>query len=263
MRWGAGLMQPDTQTGFTSALLDPDLSVPQNIVDPEGRIAPRRFAVYRNNVTVSLIEAVKSTFPAVLALVGEVFFAEMARRFVRQTPPQSPLLFTYGRDFADFIAGFEPARGLPFLSDVARLDRAWLDAFHAADAVPFDAGELSGLDDGGLGETRFAAAPATRLVQSVFPLVTIWQAARNGEQPRFDNAPQAQWALVTRPDYAVGVQALDPAAGQFFAALIAGDTLVTAAEAALAADPGFDFAGALGLVLSSGAFCAASPSTGE
>jgi len=182
-------MQPDTQTGFTSALLDPDQAVPANIVDPAGRIAPKRFAVYRNNVTVSLIEAVKSTFPAVLALVGEAFFAEMARRFVRQTPPQSPLLFEYGRGFADFVAGFEPAGGLPFLADVARLDRAWLDAFHAADSAPFDSGMLAGLDDAGLSETRFVAASATRLVRSTYPLVTIWQAARDGEQPCFDHAP--------------------------------------------------------------------------
>ena len=256
-------MQPDTQTGFTSALLNPDLAVPQNIVDPKGRIAPKRFAVYRNNVTVSLIEAVKSTFPAVLALVGEAFFAEMTRQFVRQTPPQSPILFEYGRGFADFIAGFEPAGGLPFLADVARLDRAWLDAFHAADAARFDASLLAGLGDAALGETRFAAAPATRLVRSAFPLVAIWQAARNGEQPRFGHAPQTEWALVTRPDYEIGVRALHSATGHLFAALIVGQTLGAAAEAALLADPAFDFAGALGLVLSGGAFSGVMPPSGE
>ena len=199
-----------------------------------------------------------------LALVGEAFFVEMARRFVRQTPPQSPLLFEYGRGFADFIAGFQPAGGLPFLADVARLDRAWLDAFHAADSAsaPFDSRVLAGLDDAGLSASRFVATPATRLVQSTYPLVTIWQAARNGEQPRFDDAPHAEWALVTRPDYEVDVRALDPATGQMFAVLIEGETLAVAAEAALAVDPAFDFAGALGLVLTGGAFCTAMPPSG-
>ena len=256
-------MQPDGQTAFTSALLAPDAPVPENVVDPKGRIAPKRFAVYRNNVTVSLIEAVKSSFPAVMALVGEDFFAEMARQFVRQTPPQSPLLFEYGPGFAEFIAGFPPASGLPFLADVARLDRAWLDAFHAADASPLDAARLAGVSEGDLAESRFTAAPATRLVASIYPLVTIWKAARAGTQPHFAETPEAEWALVTRPDLDIGVMALTPDAGRFFAALISGATLAIATETALEADPSFDVATALGLVLGGGGFSGAQLPTGE
>ncbi|MBU1176377.1 MAG: DNA-binding domain-containing protein [Alphaproteobacteria bacterium] len=251
-------MPPDGQTGFAAALLHPDLDVPQNLVDPHGRIASRRFAVYRNNVIVSLIEAVKSSFPAVLALVGETFFAEMARRFVRQAPPQSPLLFDYGRDFAGFIEDFEPAKSLPFLADVARLDRAWLDAYHAADAAPFAPAALAGRHDAALSETRFVPCPATRLVASAFPVVAIWRAARDGCQPHFSSAPQAEWALVTRPDLNIDVVPLDAATGGFFRDLLAGAPLGVAAEQALAADPGFDFGHALGLVVSGGAFAGVS-----
>ena len=50
-------------------------------------------------------------FPAVERLVGEEFFAGMAREFVMAHPPRSPLLLTYGDEFPDFIAAFEPARG--------------------------------------------------------------------------------------------------------------------------------------------------------
>ena len=108
-------MRPDGQTGFTEALLQPDAPVPQNVVDPKGRIAPKRFAVYRNNVTVSLVEALKATFPAVVALVGEAFFAEMARQFVRKTPPQSPLMFKLWARLCRFRRGFF-ARGAPAVS---------------------------------------------------------------------------------------------------------------------------------------------------
>lgn len=248
-------MQPEGQTGFTTALLNPDAPVPQNIVDPEGRIAPKRFAVYRNNVTVALIEAVKSTFPAVVALVGEDFFAEMARQFVRLTPPHSPLLFDYGRDFPAFIAAFPPAAGLPFLADVARLDRAWLDAYHAADATPFAASALAGCDGDGLMAVRFDACPAMRLVRSDFPLVTIWQAARAGVQPDFGDGPMPETALVTRPDIDVGVVALGRATAGFLEALMGGETLGAAAEQALSTDPDFDFAAALQRVVSGNAFC--------
>ena len=64
--------------------------------------------------------------------------------FVREQPPRSPLLAIYGDEFADFIAAFEPARELPYLADVARLEAARTRAYHAADATPLDAGRLRG-----------------------------------------------------------------------------------------------------------------------
>ena len=106
----------------------------------------RRFAVYRNNVMVTLSKALKSRFPAVDKIVGEEFFGAMARVFVSERPPRSPLLATYGDEFADFIATFEPASDLPYLADVARLEAARTRAYHSADAVPIDADGLTALD---------------------------------------------------------------------------------------------------------------------
>lgn len=253
-------MPPDAKHDFVAALLEPDAPVPHNVVDPHGRIAPKRFAVYRNNVTVSLIEALKATFPAVVALVGEAFFGDMARRFVRRTPPNSPLLFRYGAAFPEFIAGHDPAADLPFLADVARLDRTWLDAYHAADGSPFAPEVLAGWGEAELMTARFVPLPATRLVASDFPLVTIWQAARDGRKPQFADRPEPEWALVTRPDISVSVAALAPVDGQLFSALIAGQKLGEAAEAVLAKVPGFDFSAALVHVVSGGGFASVSPS---
>jgi len=247
-------MPPEGQTAFTDALLSPDIEVPQNIVDPDGRIAPKRFAVYRNNVIVSLVEALAATFPAVKALVGDDFFNEMARQFARRHPPRSPLLFEYGRDFPAFVAAYEPARSLPFLADIAALDRAWLDAYHAADAAPLDRTAVAMLEEDQLAAARFAAQPALRLVTSQFPLVTIWQAARENRQPQFAGDPQPETALVVRPDVEVQVFALSPAEGGFFSALAGEVPLGQAAESALAADPQFDFPAALARVITSGAF---------
>ena len=78
----------------------------------------------------------------------------MARFHVRATPPTSPLLFEYGRDFPAFIEAYEYAQAMPWLADVARIERAWLDAYHAADAAPISAETL-------------AAIPPTRLAGAV------------------------------------------------------------------------------------------------
>ena len=75
----------------------------------QGR-AERRFAVHRNTVAASLIEALQARFPVVQRLVGEDFFRAMARAFVALEPPSSPLLFLYGESFAAFIARFSRRR---------------------------------------------------------------------------------------------------------------------------------------------------------
>ncbi len=126
-------------TAFAAALLDPGQAVPAVVAGPRGKAATRRYGVYRNNVTVSLIDALAAVYPATRRITGPDFFRAMARLHVRATPPSSPLLFEYGRGFPAFIAGYEHARPMPWLADVARIERAWLDAYHAADAEPLAA----------------------------------------------------------------------------------------------------------------------------
>ena len=128
--------QPSYAAVFAAALLDPDRATPAAVAGPNGKSARKRYSVYRNNVTVSLINALAAVFPATMRITGVDFFRAMARFHVRATPPTSPLLFEYGRDFPDFIERYEYARLMPWLADVARIERAWLDAYHAADAEP-------------------------------------------------------------------------------------------------------------------------------
>ena len=61
----------EVQAGFAAALLDPAAPVPPGIVGPDRGPAPRRFAVYRNNVVSALANAVTGSFPAVKRIVGE------------------------------------------------------------------------------------------------------------------------------------------------------------------------------------------------
>lgn len=248
-------MQPDlSQKSFAAGLLSPGIDLPEGVVDPDGRPAPKRYAVYRNNVTVSLIEAIVAGYPAVQALVGEAFFRAMARQFVRSHPPCSPLLMDYGAGFAEFIENYAPARPLPFLPDVARLERAWLDAFHSADAVPLAANRLAGLGEADLARSRLVAHPATRLVVSRFAVFDLWRAGRGMRDIADIDPGLAQAALVVRPEVVVDVLGLSRGGASFAARLMAGADPVSAAGDALAAEPEFDLAAALATMLSAGAF---------
>ena len=105
---------------FAAALIDPEEQTPDIVTGPAGKGTVSRYNVYRNNVTVSLIDALAAVYPAVQCITGVEFFRAMARFHVRATPPTSPLLFEYGREFPAFIESYEYARSMPWLGDTAR-----------------------------------------------------------------------------------------------------------------------------------------------
>ncbi|NQV80593.1 MAG: putative DNA-binding domain-containing protein [Alphaproteobacteria bacterium] len=157
---------------FAAALDDPS---PEARPDGLSGIAASRFTVYRNNMHRALGEALAAAYPAVQRLVGEKFFAATARAYHAQEETRSATLTRHGAGFADFLAAFPPVAHLPYLADVARLERAWLEALHAADRPSVDAARVMAQLDRAE-QLTFAPHPATRLVASHYPAVTIWQA---------------------------------------------------------------------------------------
>lgn len=246
------------QREFGAALLDPDLPLPEGIVGPQGKSAQKRFAVYRNNVTVSLIAALADIFPAIERLVGEAFFRDMARLYIAEEPPRSAVMFEYGSGFAAFLGRFEPVSSYPYLPDVARLEKAWLAAFHSADADPLQPGALGAIPPENLAETRFTVHPATHIVQSNFAAVSIFSASREKRPLEGIKPATPETGLVTRPFDAVEVRQLPAGAAEFFNALITGASLGEAADQTLARHPGFDLPSAISAMLEAGVFTACS-----
>lgn len=121
---------------FAEALLDREAGVPPGLTSWNGSDPAPRFTVYRNNVVVSLIDALADTYPVVQQLVGEEFFRAMAREFALAHPPTSPVMAFYGDGFVEFIGAFPPAAALPYLADVARLEYCYVQVYHAAEEAP-------------------------------------------------------------------------------------------------------------------------------
>jgi len=94
-----------TQTEFRAALLDPASPSPEGVRNPDGMHATKRFDVYRNNVAVSLTDALETAFPVVNKLVGNDFFLAMAGAYLRAHPPKSPVMMFYGDEMPTFLRG--------------------------------------------------------------------------------------------------------------------------------------------------------------
>ena len=260
------------QAAFGAALLDPARAVPSGLVTCNGSDPAARFAVHRNNVVVSLVQALADGFPVVQRLVGEAFFAAMAGVYVRAHPPRSPVLAAYGDGFAEWIAAFEPAAGLPYLPDMARLERARVRAYHAADATPIGADAWAAClrAPERLGGVRLQLDPSVSAIASPWAVASLW-AAHQHDDPRDDDAAiaavaldQAEAALVLREGDDVLVLPVDRATAAFVQALQSALPLAAAVEAAAIAataahastTPPFDLAGTLALLIRHGAITA-------
>lgn len=243
------------QAAFARALLDPELPPPADLFAWNGSDPATRLAIYRNNVMVSLLGVLADSFPVTRALVGEDFFHAMGQCFVRQSPPRSAVMAEYGVGFADFVAAFEPARSLPYLPDVARLEWLRLRALHAADAPPLDQGRLAAVLASGadLAAARLVLHPSFALLHSAYAVVSLWAAHQNAGDLSAVDLARAEAAWVLRPDLSVSVIPVDAAAGAFAAAVLDDQPLGAAAEAAVRADATFDLPATLAQLISCGA----------
>lgn len=241
---------------FTPGLTDPSIGAPPDVTSRQGKGVNARYNVYRNNVTVSLIEALASIYPAVQRITGTEFFRAMARFHVRATPPTSPLLFEYGRDFPAFIEAYEYAQPMPWLADVARIERAWLDAYHAGDLPVLSADAFASVASDALGALRFSPHPAARIVRSAYPAVAIFAMNRQDGPVMPLCSSEKEDALITRPEHEVIVSHLPAGGAAFLTSLMAGQTLGDAVSAAFEASPSFDLQANLAGMISAGVFTA-------
>ena len=237
------MQSASTQTGFVTSLFDPAGPLPEGVTTSRGKPDAERFNVYRNNVMVSLIGALEQKFPVTRRIVGDEFFREMARAYIRIAKPSTPLIFEYGDSFPEFAAGFEAARTVPYLGDVARLEMFWTRAYHAADAVPVGPAEIAATQPEMLAASSIVPHPSAGLLRSAWPVGSIWEAHQHEEVAQLARSGK-ELILVIRPDTEVRVHILPPHDSRFVEAIFSGASLAEAAISA-SSDPEFDFGRAL------------------
>ena len=246
---------------FADSLLATQPACPPGLTAWNRSDPGRRFAVYRNNVMVSLVDALADTCPVTQSLVGEAFFRPMAAVFARANPPHSPIMAHYGEGFAEFIGAFPAAAGLPYLADVARLEILRVQAYHAADAASVSPAAFALLASAPerLPGARFTLHPSLRQLVSTHAVVSLWAAHQSED---VDSAVRAvdvalpECALLVRVGLDVEIHRIATGTAIFIRHLNEGLGLGDAAGRAMAADPTFVLADALGLLIGAGAITA-------
>ncbi|ABG31490.1 DUF2063 domain-containing protein [Roseobacter denitrificans] len=225
------------QTQFRAALLDAQAAVPPGLSDGAGAPAGNRFSVYRNNVIVSLSEALTVAFPLLVKLLGAQGFGQLAGIYARQNPPQSPLMMHYGATLPAFLEGFEPLAHLGYLADCARLDIEMRKSYHAAEAANLNP-EVFQRDETALMQVQLRLKPSSRVLRSRWPLYDIW--AFNMTEGAAKPRAIAQDVIITRPEFDPTPHLLAPGSADWLDALHAGEIFVAACEAAASSFQDFD-----------------------
>jgi len=247
----------ELQEAFAAALLDPagvDLA-PFIVSD---HIAPAaRLDVYRNNARHNFGEALRAVYPVVERLVGAPFFDHVAACYGRSHPSTSGDIHAFGARLGDFLAAFEAAAGLPYLPDVARLEWAMHEVFHAADAAPFPLERLAEVPADAHATLRFTLSPACRLLASPWPVARLWALHQPGVawDDAFDIAAGGESVLVRRSGFEVELEPLAAADFAMLRRLADGQTLGEALAAVRETAPGFDLAAFLHHHLPSNHLC--------
>ena len=209
--------------------------------------AATRASIYRTNILGNYRKALAATYPVVLRLVGAPFFNAAIDAFVRAHPSTRGDINRYGGELPRFLAVYAPARGLPYLPDVARLEWAIDQANIAADAPPLDLAALENVPADALGELRFVLHPSALLVVSPYPILHIWRV----NQPDYagesavDLGEGGDALLVLRTAQGVSIEPLARGEQALLAALSAGATLADATQRAATAEPAFDLTASL------------------
>lgn len=224
------------------------------------RGTPPAFAVYRNTWLKALLDALASNYPTVAMILGDNAFEAVALDFARKHPATTPVLALYGAEFADFLRGHGFGRAIPYLRDVARLERMWTECFFAGDAPILEEHDYAALKPAQLLKLEARVHPATRAARFETPAVTIWAAHRAEREfeviePQWD----AERALVTRRRGAVSVSLVDEPALHMLAAMTGGRSLGWALGATCDFYPEADLSKSLAMIISTGALSIKTP----
>ena len=251
----------ELQARFAATVIDGDTSAVAGSIIDDAPGAAARLGIYVNHFRVTLIDVLAATFPVVRQLVGDLFFQAAARRYVRAVPPAHPCLFEYGGGFPAFLERLPEAGSLAYLADVARLEWAINEAWHAPDAPMVDEGAAARLIAAGFSDLSLRLHPSCRLIASPFPVDRIWQVHQKAcsERETVDLDVGGVRLLVHRREDEVGWIDLPPADFAFLDSLIMSGSLQKALTFARAVDHGFDPTAVLAALIEGGLVSSISP----
>ena len=164
----------ELQRGFADAVGGRSNAAAQWI-DGAGLEPAARLRIYRRAAAATHSAALRDSYPAVLALVGEDFFDTLAHRYATQHPSRAGNLQHYGEALATVIESMPAANSLEYLADLARLEWLRQRAALVADAAPADNAALALASQVEPQALHLRLHPSLHAMRSPHALLTLWR----------------------------------------------------------------------------------------
>jgi hypothetical protein len=211
-----------------------------------GGMVHDRLAVYRGNTGAAWERALAAAYPVLRQLVGEEFFAALARAYGRAVPMDDPDLNQFGARMAGFLKDFEPVAPYPYFCDMARLEWLLHRAYYAPAPARLDHEALGRLQPAQLDGLVLSLHPTAALFRSDWQVIALWRAHQaHPHLPFPDELAQAEQGVVARPGWHPQAVPLPPGDWSLLSAVQQGEPFGAAIEQALEADPAFDLGACL------------------
>jgi hypothetical protein len=251
----------DVQRSLSTAILGCAATPVPGLI--AGRDDPaKRLRIHVNNTILSLTKALKANFPVTLDLLGEGFFEQTARSFLREHPPREPRLVHYGERFARFIARLPACRHMPFTARVALLESLILESVCSPVRAPIRSLDLP--SPMAHSDVFLDVQPSLHLMRSRFDAVAIWRAHRDGSAlAPVLGAAGHHFLQVVRSGSTIRLSKLSDAEFAFRQALLIQRPLHLAAEAAFAKDNAFELVSGIARLFAEGLVYAARSAEGH
>jgi hypothetical protein len=184
---------------------------------------------HANTINHARLVALEETFPLTRQALGDAQFNQLSRIYAETPEARASDNNTIGKPFPDFLQARQAEQPI---TELANIEWAWLECYHAAEAVPLALDDLATLSESALLELMVGWHPATRIVPISGTLPDVL--------PELDSENAAA-ILIARPDADVRLLALDPVTHQI--AMLAknstaiGNLLAYASEQASDTDP--------------------------
>lgn len=171
------------QDDFQRGILSGDDTVLAEILDSPKEKREVLLGVYRHAYGSRLVEALRHDHVLLHLYLGEEMFDAMGQAYVAAKPSHHPNLRWFSQGLPGFLKNTEPYSKHPAIADLAALEKALNDAFHAADAPVLGLADMAGFAPEVWSTLIFRPHPASRRLDVSTNAAAIWLKLKNDETP--------------------------------------------------------------------------------
>ena len=221
----------ELQHGFVQQLIKPELQ--NNFVESlcvSGNLQPeQQLAIYQSNMRAALQQTLVQIYPVCHNVVGDAYFKQLARSYIREQPSHAANLNHYGESFSDFLRLQCQQRSelveLAYLADLAQLEWLYHAIYYVEQGTQFDLSAFTQLTLEQQENCCFLLSPQLTFSVSDYPVVSIWQLNQPSESSQQSLPANMEHYAVFREHNKPKIMCINEAVYQLLIAIKAGKNL--------------------------------------